>query len=156
MHAWFVGNRRDLAAGILMTLIGIGAMMQGAAYRVGSLTKMGPGFFPLSLGVIMGTCGLIITIVAKCSATVTETEEVSLPPEWFGWAAILGGIAAFVVVGQYGGLLPATFAIVFISALGDRHNTFLSAATLALTMTAISVVVFWWLLKVQFPLLTWG
>ena len=39
MHAWFVGNRRDLAAGILMTLIGIGAMMQGAAYRVGSLTK---------------------------------------------------------------------------------------------------------------------
>jgi hypothetical protein len=70
--------------------------------------------------------------------------------------AILGGIAAFVVVGQYGGLLPATFAIVFISALGDRHNTFLSAATLALTMTAISVVVFWWLLKVQFPLLTWG
>jgi hypothetical protein len=52
--------------------------------------------------------------------------------------------------------LPATFAIVFISALGDRHNTFLSAATLALTMTAISVVVFWWLLKVQFPLLTWG
>jgi hypothetical protein len=154
MRTLFDGNRRDLAAGILMTLIGIGAMIQGAAYRVGSLTKMGPGFFPLSLGVIMATCGLIITITAKCSAT--GNQEASLPPEWFGWVAILGGIAAFVVVGQYGGLLPATFAIVFISALGDRHNTFLSAATLALTMTAISVVVFWWLLKVQFPLLAWG
>jgi hypothetical protein len=156
MRTWFDGNRRDLAAGILMTLIGIGAMMQGAAYHVGSLTKMGPGFFPLSLGVIMAACGLVITITAKISAPVTETEEASLAPEWFGWVAILGGIAAFVIIGQYGGLLPATFAIVFISALGDRHNTFLSAATLALTMTAIAVVVFWWLLKVQFPLLTWG
>lgn len=156
MRTWFVGNRRDLAAGILMTLIGIGAMIQGAAYHVGSVTKMGPGFFPLSLGVIMAACGLVITITAQVSARLTETEEVSLPPEWIGWAAILGGIAAFVVVGQYGGLLPATFAIVFISAFGDRHNTFLSAATLALTMTAISVVVFWWLLKVQFPLLAWG
>jgi hypothetical protein len=154
MHSWFVGNRRDLAAGILMTVIGIGAMMQGAAYRVGSLTQMGPGFFPVSLGVIMATCGLAITISAKFSAT--GAERASLPPEWIGWAAILGGIVAFVVLGQYGGLLPATFAIVFISALGDRHNTLLSAATLALVMVAISIVVFWWLLKVQFPLLSWG
>jgi hypothetical protein len=154
MHNWFAGHRRDFAAGVLMTLIGIGAMMQGAAYRVGSLTQMGPGFFPVSLGVIMATCGIAITIGAKVSAP--GTEEASLPPEWIGWAAILGGIAAFVVVGQYGGLLPATFAIVFISALGDRHNTLLGAATLALAMVAISVVVFWWLLKVQFPLLSWG
>jgi hypothetical protein len=154
MQSWLAGNRRDLAAGVLMTLIGIFAMTQGATYRVGSLTQMGPGFFPVALGTIMAGCGLVITIIAKYSAA--EAAQESLPPEWIGWAAILGGIAAFVVIGQYGGLLPATFAIVFISAIGDRQNTLLSAATLALVMVAISVVVFWWALKVQIPLLTWG
>ena len=154
MQAWFAGNRRDLAAGILMTLIGIGAMMQGATYRIGSLTQMGPGFFPVCLGVLMATSGLAITIVARFSAT--NLEQTNQPPEWVGWAAILGGIVAFVVIGQYGGLLPATFAIVFISALGDRRNTLRGAAALALVMVAIAVVVFWWLLQVQFPLLSWG
>jgi hypothetical protein len=154
MRNWLAGNGRDLAAGMLMTVIGIAAMMQGTTYQVGSLTQMGPGFFPVALGAIMAGCGLVITIVAKYSAAATVQE--TLPPEWIGWAAILGGIIAFVVIGQYGGLIPATFAIVFISALGDRKNTLLSAATLALVMVVIAVVVFWWALKVQLPLLTWG
>ena len=72
------------------------------------------------------------------------------------WLCICTGIVAFIVIGEYGGLLPATFAIVFISALGDRQNSLLTAVLLALFMTLICFVVFWWLLQVQFPLFRWG
>jgi len=77
---------------------------------------------------------------------------VAAPAEWRAWACILIGVAAFVVLGKYGGLVPATFAIVFISALGDRDNTVRSAFVLAVAMCIVAVVVFWWLLQVRLPL----
>ncbi|MEJ0045599.1 MAG: hypothetical protein WDN04_05275 [Rhodospirillales bacterium] len=49
-------------------------------------------------------------------------EKEKLAPEWRGWICIVASVLAFVVLGKYGGLLPATFAIVFIAALGDRDN----------------------------------
>jgi hypothetical protein len=61
-----------------------------------------------------------------------------------------------VLVGKFGGLLPATFAIVFIAALGDRDNSIQSAAVLASAMCAICIVVFWWALQLQLPLFQWG
>ena len=36
----------------------------------------------------------------------------------------------FILLGKYGGLVPATFALVFISAMGDRQHTPRSAALL--------------------------
>ncbi|MCR2752415.1 tripartite tricarboxylate transporter TctB family protein, partial [Salmonella enterica] len=65
-------------------------------------------------------------------------------PDFRGSACILLGTLAFLLLGHYGGLLPATFAIVFISALGDRKNTVKQAFVLSLGMSVIAVVVFWW------------
>jgi hypothetical protein len=60
------------------------------------------------------------------------------------------------VLGTYGGLLPATFATVFIAAMGDRKNRTWEALLLAAAMTLVCLVVFWWLLRVQLPLFQWG
>jgi Tripartite tricarboxylate transporter TctB family len=148
-------TRRDYLAGALMFLIGLGAMLQGTAYHVGTLTDMGPGFFPVALGVIMTLVGISIVIVAKVGAPPKD-EEKRQRPEWTAWAHILVSIAAFVVLGKYGGLVPATFALVFISALGDRKNSWKSASALALVMVMLAVVVFRWALQLQFPLISWG
>jgi high-affinity Fe2+/Pb2+ permease len=63
---------------------------------------------------------------------------------------------AFIVLGEYGGLVPATFAIVFISALGDRNNSLKQAFWLSAGMVVIAVVIFWWALQMQFDLFRWG
>jgi hypothetical protein len=147
-------TRRDYLAGGLMFMIGLGAMLLGTTYHMGSLTDMGPGFFPVSLGCIMALAGITIVIVTK--AAPPQGQEEKLPPEWSAWACILTSIVAFVVLGKYGGLVPATFAIVFISALGDRKNNWLRALVLSLGMVVLAVVVFWWALQLQFPLFSWG
>jgi len=72
--------------------------------------------------------------------------------QWRGWLCILGGVAAFVVLGAHGGLVPASFASVFVAALGDRRNSVRDAALLALAMTAFGVVVFHYGLHVLLPL----
>ena len=147
-------SNRDYVGGALMVVIGAAAALQGRNYPIGSLSRMGPGFFPVALGIILACAG--IAIIATAKLATHESEEKELPPEWRGWFCICVSIIAFVVLGKYGGLLPATFAIVFISALGDRENTLKRALVLSLAITAVAVIVFWWALQVQFPLLTWG
>lgn len=71
-------------------------------------------------------------------------------------ACIAGGIALFIILGSSVGFLPATFALVFVSALGDTSNSVKSATILALAMTAFGAVVFSWALQLQFPMLRWG
>lgn len=145
---------RDHYGGGLMFLLGVGAVLEGITYKVGTLGHMGPGFFPVALGAILALAGLAIALSG--TPAVPAVEEKKLPPEWRGWSCIVSSIAVFVILGKYGGLLPATFAIVFISALGDRQNTFKSALVLALVMCVICVVIFSWALKMQFPLFQWG
>ena len=148
---------RDYYGGALMMLIGLSAVSQGFNYEVGSLTRMGAGFFPVALGVILMLLGIVVACGARRkAANEAGAEAEHAAPEWRGWIAILASIVAFVVLGKYGGLLPASFAIVFISALGDRENTVKSALILASAISAICVVVFWWALQLQFPLFTWG
>jgi hypothetical protein len=152
--------RRDYYGGALMMLIGIGAVVQGLEYRVGTLTHMGAGFFPVSLGVILACLGVLIAANARRPelrpSLGEEGAQTGGGTEWRGWICILGSIVAFMVLGKWGGLLPATFAITFLSALGDRGNTWLSALVLACVISLLCVIIFWWALRVQFPLFTWG
>jgi hypothetical protein len=145
---------RDYVGGALMIALGLGAIVQGGSYSIGTVRRMGPGFFPVALGVILALVGVAIVISARFATP--EAEEARLPPEWRGWFCIALSIVAFVVLGKYGGLLPATFAVVFISALGDRQNTVKSAVVLALSIIVVCLVVFSWALQMQFPLIGWG
>ncbi len=145
---------KDYIGGGLMCLIGIAAIIQSIQYNIGSVSEMGSGFFPAALGAVLTLIG--VAIVLRAAALADTAVSVRLPPEWRGWTCVLLSVIAFVVLGEYGGLAPATFASVFIAALGDRQNSLLSAFLLAAVMVAIAAVVFWWLLQVQFPLFSWG
>ena len=52
--------RRDFCAGGLMILFGSVAAVYGPTYRVGTLTRMGPGFMPTVLGIILIFLGVLI------------------------------------------------------------------------------------------------
>src|SRR6185437_13340356 len=82
-------------------------------------------------------------------------EEKPLPPEWRGWICIIASCVGFVAIAKWGGFVPATFAITFISAMGDRENTVKEATLLSLAMVVICIVVFWWALKMPFQLFAW-
>jgi hypothetical protein len=146
---------KDHYGGALMLLIGITAAVFGARYGVGTLTDMGPGFFPVSIGVALGLIGSAIVLTAKRPASASS-KEVPSGVDFRGSACIAASVVAFIVIGQHGGLLPATFAIVFISACADRASTWRTSLLIACAISAISVLVFWWALNVQFPLFQWG
>jgi hypothetical protein len=118
---------------------------------------MGAGFIPVVLGILMTAVGLLIGVLAK-ARTPEEIKEQALPdpPDLRGGLCILAAVGVFVLLGAYGGLVPATFASVFIAAMGDRQNTWKSAAVLGGVMVVFGVIVFHYGLRVQLPLFAWG
>jgi len=152
--------KKDYYGGALMVIVGVAAAYTGYGYRVGELAHMGPGFFPVALGTLLAFIGVLMVISARGQEPSPEPAvshgHPGGMPDMRGCVCIVLGILAFLLLGEYGGLLPATFAIVFISALGDRDNTLLEALLLSLAMVVIAVVVFWWALSLQLPLFQWG
>jgi hypothetical protein len=143
----------DYYAGGLMALIGVGAAVAGTGYKFGSLARMGPGFMPVVLGVVLAFLGILIAGTALGSTE--DNDKTFLPdnPQWFGWLCILGGPVLFIILGQYGGMIPAVFACVFVCALGDKTATYKSSAILAAGVTVFGVLLFHYLLNIPFPLL---
>src|SRR5260221_8622058 len=154
MKSGITGIKKDYIGGALVILLGTGAVAIGRTYEIGKLSRRGPGFFPVALGCILVLAGAAIAVTATLPHE--SSEEETLPPEWRGWFCIIASLIAFVVIGQYGGLIPATFAITFISALGDRSNSLLNALLLSLGVLAMCLLVFVWGLGIQFPLFTWS
>ena len=145
--------KRDYYAGGLMLLIGLGSVLQGSSYRLGTLARMGPGFMPVVLGVVLALLGILIAGTALTSPASDDGKFLPDNPQWFGWACILGGPILFIVLGIYGGMIPAVFSCVFVCALGDKSATLRSSAILAAAITVFGVVLFHYLLGVPMPLL---
>jgi hypothetical protein len=150
-------RKRDFYAGGLMILLGLGIALKGATYRLGTLMHMGPGFFPTSLGVLLVLIGLAIAAAGMTPAEGEEDQSI-LPehPEWWAWFCILMSPVLFILFGRYFGMIPGTFACVFIAALGDRNKTWKSVLILSTVVTVFGVVLFSYFLQVPMPILTWG
>ena len=145
--------KRDYYAGALMLLIGVGAAVTGTGYKFGSLARMGPGFMPVVLGVVLSFLGLLIAGTALAPSEDDNKKFLPDNPQWFGWLCILSGPVLFIILGQYGGMIPAVFACVFVSALGDKTATYKSSAILAAGVTVFGVLLFHYLLNIPFQLL---
>jgi len=145
--------KRDYYAGGLMMLLGVGAAMTGTGYKFGSLAKMGPGFLPVVLGVVLAFLGILIAGTALGSSEPDDRKFLPDSPQWFGWFCILCGPVLFIIFGTFGGMIPAIFACVFVCALGDKTATYKSSTILAASITIFGVVLFHYLLRIPFPLL---
>ena len=153
---------KDRLGGALLVATGAAAVVAGAGYGMGSLREMGSGFYPVALGVLLALIGLVLFATASrgpdahLATAPAENAHLAGPVvQWRGWLCILGGALSFVVLGQHGGLVPASFVSVFVAALGDRGNGVRDAALLAALMTLLGVIVFHYGLHLLLPLFQW-
>ncbi|WP_247473828.1 tripartite tricarboxylate transporter TctB family protein [Bradyrhizobium sp. 30] len=135
-------RKKDFYAGLLMVLLGAGIGVNSATYSLGTFAHVGPGMFPLMLGLMMVLVGALIFVTGL--ATPLEEGERVLPAamEWRGWACILAGPLMFVLFGLYFGMAAATFMCVFVSALGDRTATLKGSAVLAAVVAVVGCLLF--------------
>ena len=115
-------RHRERFAGLLMALIGAGAIYEGQQYGIGSLTNMGSGFFPVMLGVGMILMGALMALMRPGTVSEGHGGHGIHTPDWRGAAAIVAAVALFIGLADRAGLAPATFACVFVGALGTNSD----------------------------------
>lgn len=94
----------DFGAGILFALAGLAGLILARGLTIGSIARMGPGFFPLivSGGLIVIGGGLILRGLRRHSARQ--------PFRWEATVWLLAAPAAFALLVERAGLVPAVAA----------------------------------------------
>lgn len=157
-------GRREWYSALLMIFIGLGTTWGSLDYNVGTLARMGPGYFPMLLGIVLTFIGVLIFVSPAYVGDEPEEEKAAAQPQVAKAymrhvrpvVATVAAMLIFIAVGKYGGLVPATFLLIFISAQGDRANTLKASLWLAAGVTASAVGIFHYGMKMQFPLFSWG
>ena len=152
-----IKSQKDFFSGLMFLLVGIGFAWGATSYNVGTGARMGPGYFPLVLGVLMAFLGLVIAI----KATVINTPDGDKIGSW-AWKPLFFIIAANLVFGVMLGGLPsikipamglvlAIFALTFIASMAGDEFSFKAVFILATVLSIMSYLAFIVLLKLQFP-----
>jgi len=151
-----IKSQKDFFSGLMFMGVGLAFAWGATTYSVGQGARMGPGYFPLYLGVLMAILGAAITF----SSLVVESVGGDKIGKW-AWKPLFFIILANLVFGVLlaglpslkipaAGLIVAIYALVFIASMGEAgwkvKNTFILATILA----AGSYVAFVLALKLQF------
>lgn len=152
-----IQSQRDFAAGALFCAFGVAFAWGAATYSVGSGARMGPGYFPLIMGLLIALLGAVIT----ARSLIVHTEDGD-PIGAIAWRPLLFIIGANLLFGVLLGGLPAlglppmglivaVYALTLVSSLaGDQFNL-KSVLILATVLAVGSYVAFVWALNLQFP-----
>ena len=152
-----IKSQKDFFSGLMFMLVGIAFAWGATSYNVGTGARMGPGYFPLVLGVLMAILGLVIAI----KATVVNTPDGDKIGSW-AWKPLFFIIAANLVFGVMLGGLPsikipamglilAIYALTFIASMAGDEFSVKAVFILATVLSIMSYLAFIVLLKLQFP-----
>jgi len=140
-----VGN---MLSGSVLTAVGIFYCLYAyTEYPTGSIRQIGPGLFPVALGVILAGLGLLIFVTALFSTGRTPALSVATP------LLVLLAVAAFALLIRPFGLIPAVIATTIISSLAELRFRLLSTALLCVALAAFSWLVFGLGLGLSVPML---
>ena len=141
-------NNRDFLAGLLFIVLGGLAVALARDYPIGSTMRMGPGYFPTVLGGILLLFGVYVLLRGVRSGDKVKGEWGYRPLALIALSIVLFGFLLDRV-----GMVPAVVATLFVAAAAGREFRLKEVLLLAVVMTAFSVAVFSYGLKLPYPLL---
>ncbi|MCX7266634.1 MAG: tripartite tricarboxylate transporter TctB family protein [Betaproteobacteria bacterium] len=152
-----IKSQKDFASGLVYTIIGAAFAYGATSYTIGSAARMGPGYFPLLLGIILALIGSVV-LFQSLAVETPDGDHIG------GWAwkpltyIIVGNLLFGILLGGLPSIkLPAMGLIiaiygttVVVSMAGDEFKL-KEGLILATVLSVISYLAFIMLLKLQFP-----
>ena len=143
----FIRHPKDFWSGVVFTALGVFAVVAGSKYTLGTAARMGPGYFPRILGILMIVLGLILAV-----------RGVRVPGEpiprwhWRPTLLVLGSVVVFGLVMDKVGMAIGTVILIVLASAASHEFRPKEAVISGVLLAALAVGVFVVGLGVQLPI----
>ena len=140
----------DVLAGGIFILIGGAFVVGSLSYGLGTLLRMGAGYFPLLAGVILAALGLATVVKGLVAGEVISFGSVPLRAV----ALIVLAIGFFGLTVEGLGFVPTAAVTALLTTMASRHVRPVAALAVTIGLTVASTLIFVVGLQLRIPL--WG
>jgi hypothetical protein len=133
-----ISKPKDAVAGLLFLAIGGAAWLGSHDYQIGTATRMGPGYFPQCLGLLLIVLGAISTLRALGTGGTEPSEHRALTP----LLLILAGVMGFYLLIDRAGLVAAILVLIIFACAHQLRSRPLEVLLIFGVLAAFSVAVF--------------
>jgi hypothetical protein len=143
----FIRSPKDFWSGLLFVALGIGAIVVGSNYPLGTAARMGPGYFPRILGILLIVLGSIIAF-----------RGIRVPGEkipawrWRPTLVVLLSVVVYGIIIGWLGMAISTVLLIVASSAASHEFRFKESVIAGVLLSALSVGVFVIALGVQLPI----
>jgi hypothetical protein len=151
-----IKSQKDFFSGLMFMGVGTAFAVGAGTYAVGEGARMGPGYFPMMLGVLLTALGAFIVF----ESLVVQTEDGEQVGAW-AWrplafiiganllfGVLLGGLPSLGLPAM--GMIAAIYGLTIVSALGGDEFDLKEVLIVATILSIGSYLAFIVLLKLQF------
>lgn len=155
-------SQRDFLSGLMFTVVGIAFAVGATNFDVGSAARMGPGYFPLLLGVVLGVLGLVVTFQSMrgraapdggAIGTIAWRQLIFILVGNLVFGALLVGVPSLGI--PHFGLIVAIYGLVITVGYAREGHKIKESVVLATILAVGSYAAFVYALNLQFPVLPW-
>jgi len=139
-----VRSPKDFVAGLMFIVVGIAAIVIASNYTLGTAARMGPGYFPRILGILMITLGAILALRSF------KLKGEPLPGwRWKPVIVVLGSVVIFGAIVNWAGLVLSTVLLIIMSSAASHEFRPKEAVISGVLLAILAVGVFVIGLKLQ-------
>ena len=143
-----INTGKDFWSGLMFLGFAAVGLLVSRGYSLGSAGRMGPGYFPMLLGISLGVLGLLL--IAR---SVAKGDEPVPSLSLRGLAFLVGSVALFGVTIRPLGMIVALLLTLAVAAIANRKARLIESALLAVGLSALSVLIFYFALQLPIPML---
>jgi hypothetical protein len=141
---------RDIIGGLGLAAVGIFAVLYGQRYDFGDLNRMGPGYFPVTLGLMLTVLGALITL----PAFFRRGESITVAWKTFG--LVMASILVFAFTLKLLGLVFASALAVLVASFAENAPGWKWRLSTAAGIALITWLVFKLGLSMVLPTWPWS
>jgi hypothetical protein len=144
-------DTQDLVGGLALTALGLfAAYYAHEHYEIGNLRRMGPGFFPVSLGLTLAVLGILVALPAWFR------EGPVIQASWKTLGLVTLSLVVFSFALKTLGLILATALAVLLSSMADRGIGWKNRFLLCFGVAAVCYLIFIMGLGMLLPIWPWS
>jgi len=143
----FIRHPKDFAAGLLFVAVGIAAIVIASNYPLGTAARMGPGYFPRILGI------LLIILGSALALRALRLQGAKLPGwHWRPTIIVLGSVVLFGAIVDKVGLAISTVILIVLASAASPEFRLKESVISGIALAVLTVTVFVLVLKLQLPI----